>query len=128
MRPVRGLVGSYPSGSFFPHPHLDQVHFREPSEEPRIVTESPQETVTVYRTRSCPFCIMAETLLREQKIPFEEIFLDDHPNRRAFTSEILPGHYTVPLVVVGDLPIGGLDQLRELQSRGELITVLRGNA
>ena len=82
--------------------------------------------VTVYRTRPCPFCIAAEQLLRDRGVPFEEVYLDDHPNRRAFTANLKPGHYTVPLVMRGDEPIGGFDDLRALDVRGCLKAELAG--
>ncbi|MCA8957307.1 MAG: glutaredoxin 3 [Planctomycetes bacterium] len=82
--------------------------------------------VTVYRTAYCPFCIQAVRFLRELGVEFEEVSLDDHPDRRAFTSSILPGHTTVPLVVVGDRPLGGLDDLHALHRRGALLSALSG--
>jgi glutaredoxin 3 len=82
------------------------------------------QPIKMYRTRSCPFCVMAADLLTGLGIEFEEISLDGHPNRREFTHSILPGHHTVPLVVVGDQPIGGFDELRALQAAGTLAETL----
>ena len=76
--------------------------------------------VKMYRTRSCPFCIMAAELLRSHGIAFEEVYLDQEPNRRAITAAIKPGHTTVPLVVAGDTPVGGFDDLRRLDAAGVL--------
>ena len=81
--------------------------------------------VTMYRTRSCPFCVMAAQFLESLDVPFEEVALDDHPDRRGFTDSLKPGHYTVPLVMVGDEPVGGFDELRALHARGELFSTLR---
>lgn len=83
------------------------------------------KSVKMYRTRSCPFCIMAADLLRELGIEFEEISLDDHPDRRGATAAILPGHHTVPLVVIGDEPIGGLDALRAMHAQGALLPAIQ---
>ena len=83
-------------------------------------------SVKMYRTSSCPYCIMAAELLHHLGVEFEEIDLDGHPDRRAVTSEILPGHYTVPLIVVGDQPLGGFDDLRALHAAGTLEERLRG--
>ncbi|MGA1523188.1 MAG: glutaredoxin domain-containing protein [Planctomycetota bacterium] len=77
-------------------------------------------TVVVYRTRTCPFCIAAEELLQARGITFDEVHLDDSPARRAVTSSILPGHMTVPLVLIDDRPIGGYDALRAMDRSGEL--------
>jgi len=80
---------------------------------------APSE-ILVYRTRSCPFCVAAEQLLRSRGAVFEEVFLDDHPDRRAATAAILPGHYTVPLVVIDGEPLGGFTELQKLDAQGGL--------
>ena len=82
--------------------------------------------VTMYRTRGCPFCVMAAEFLQGLSVPFREVFLDDHPDRRGFTNELMPGHHTVPLVMVGDRPVGGLAELHSLHGQGELEPLLRG--
>lgn len=83
--------------------------------------------VKMYRTRSCPFCIAAADLLAARGIVFEEEFLDAHPDRRGLTAGILPGHFTVPLVVAGGHPIGGLDALQALDAQGRLSAALSGD-
>lgn len=88
------------------------------------MSDSP--AIQMYRTSSCPFCIMAAELLKGHGIQFEEISLDGHPDRRKVTSDILPGHDTVPLIVVDGEPIGGFDELQRLRAAGELETRLRG--
>ncbi len=85
-------------------------------------------TVVVYRTRTCPFCIAAEDLLQARGIAFDEIHLDESPDRRAVTAAILPGHTTVPLVLIDDQPIGGYDALRALDRSGELAARVFANA
>lgn len=82
--------------------------------------DSTTNRVVVYRTTSCPFCVAAEQLLSQKGVPMEQIYLDDHPDRRSVTSKILPGHSTVPLVVIDGEPIGGFDDLRALDARGGL--------
>lgn len=83
-----------------------------------------QPRVTVYRTASCPFCIEAVRLLRSLGVEPEEVPLDDHPDRRVATEAILPGHRTVPLIVVGDRPVGGYQDLRELLDDGGVEALL----
>lgn len=83
-------------------------------------TMNQRATVVVYRTRTCPFCTAAEDLLKARGIAFDEIHLDDSPDRRAATSAILPGHTTVPLILIDDEPIGGFDALRAMDRSGAL--------
>ncbi len=84
----------------------------------------PTVKVTMYRTQTCPFCVAAEELLDAKGVSFEQIYLDDHPDRRAFTAEILAGHQSVPLIVIDGKALGGLDSLRELEESGELSKLL----
>ncbi len=83
-----------------------------------------QAEIKVYRTRSCPFCIMAAAWFRDRGLQVEETFLDSHPDRRQIISSIKPGHTTVPLIVIDGKPLGGLDDLRLAEDRGELNALL----
>lgn len=80
--------------------------------------------IKVYRTRTCPFCIMAAQWFADRGLEVEEIFLDSHPDRRQLTSSIKPGHTTVPLIVIDGKPLGGLDDLRLAEDGGELDALL----
>lgn len=81
-------------------------------------TSTPK--ITMYRTRGCPFCVGAEQMLRDKGVDFEQVYLDDHDDRRSFLSRIKPGHRTVPLLVVDGEAIGGFDDMRALDAQGEL--------
>ena len=83
-----------------------------------------QATIQMYRTRGCPFCIMAAEWFQDRNLEVEEIYLDDHPNRQDVTSTLKAGHTTVPLIVIAGQPLGGLDDLRQAEDRGELSALL----
>ena len=85
---------------------------------------SDRRKITMYRTRSCPYCVGAEELLRGKGVPFEQVFLDDRPDRREFLAGVKPGHRTVPLVVVDGQALGGFDDLSALDAAGELDALL----
>ncbi|MDZ5472279.1 glutaredoxin family protein [Bacillus sp. 31A1R] len=36
-------------------------------------------SITVYTTTRCPYCVMLKNFLSEQNIPFKEINLEDQP-------------------------------------------------
>ena len=76
--------------------------------------------IQVYLTTTCPFCVAATQLLRDRGLDYEPIVLDQHPDRRGATDAILPGHKTVPLVVIDGKPIGGFRELTTLDESGEL--------
>ena len=80
--------------------------------------------VTVYRTRFCPFCVAAARLLDTLGVVYEEVSVDGHADRRSLTSGILAGHTTVPLIVIGEEPIGGYEELVQLESSGRLEELL----
>lgn len=90
----------------------------------------PQQTATVvmYRTQFCPFCVDAARLLDDLEIAYETISLDDQPDRARITSEILSGHYTVPLIVIDGEPVGGCQELSALHAAGELKPRVFGGA
>ena len=74
----------------------------------------------MYRTRGCPFCVMAAEWFADRGIQVEETYLDDHPDRHGLTSSVLPGHTTVPLILIDGTPLGGWEELRAAAARGKL--------
>ena len=75
--------------------------------------------VRVYTTLICPYCVRAKLLLRERGIAFEEIDVTrDHEARMWLVEKT--GRRTVPQIFIGEEPIGGFDDLRELDRSGEL--------
>ena len=76
-------------------------------------------SVRVFSTQICPYCIRAKLLLRDRGIPFEEIDVTGDHDKRQWLVETT-GRRTVPQIFIGDEPIGGFDDLRELDRTGEL--------
>jgi glutaredoxin 3 len=62
-------------------------------------------------------------LLDDKGLEYEEINLDDDPAFRAHLNE-LTGGWTVPQIVIGDRPIGGYTELRQLERDGRLDELL----
>jgi glutaredoxin 3 len=80
--------------------------------------------VTLYSTRTCPFCIQAKKLLGERSIPFEEVDVTDDDEARAKLVEKADGRRTVPQIFIGDLGIGGYSDLAQLDREGKLQALL----
>lgn len=80
--------------------------------------------VTMYSTAYCPFCQMAERLLQLKGAAVERIRVDLEPGRRA---EMMTrtGRRTVPQIYIGDLHVGGYEELAELERAGRLEFLLR---
>lgn len=79
--------------------------------------------ITIYTTAWCGFCVRAKAWLDGRGLAYEEVRVDDDPGFRARLLE-LTGRATVPQIVVGDRPIGGYSDLRELGADGRLDELL----
>ena len=82
-------------------------------------------TVTMYSTGVCPYCQMAERLLRAKGVEIEKVRIDLEPARRAEMME-KTGRRTVPQIYVGDTHVGGYDDLAALDRAGRLDPLLAG--
>jgi glutaredoxin 3 len=80
--------------------------------------------VEVYTTPYCPFCVRAKALLNSKKVAFEEIDVSDDPILRQKMVKRAGGRRTVPEIFVNDRIIGGYDELRALEMKGELDALL----
>lgn len=58
--------------------------------------------ITVYTTTTCPFCKMEKDWLVENKVEYEEILVDEHPER-AQEMIAISGQMGVPFNVVDKL-------------------------
>ena len=79
--------------------------------------------VTVYRTTSCPYCVAAKRLLSQRQIAFDEVFLDQEPEKLNELKERYDWR-TVPMVFVGSHFVGGYTDLKQLADNGELAKLL----
>lgn len=77
------------------------------------------QAVTVYRTESCPYCVLAKRLLQKKAIAFEEVYLDRDPVRLQELKERLDWR-TVPMIFVGETFVGGYSDLKALDDAGGL--------
>jgi glutaredoxin 3 len=86
------------------------------------------QTVKMYTTMYCPYCMQAKALLKERGVEsIEEIGIDGRPEERE-TMIRLTGKRTVPQIYIGDTHVGGCDDLHDLDSRGGLLPLLAGEA
>lgn len=82
--------------------------------------------VSMYATAVCPFCQMAERLLRARGVgTIDKIRVDVDPERRV---EMMrrTGRRTVPQIYIGETYVGGYDDLADLDHAGRLDVLLRG--
>jgi len=80
--------------------------------------------VTMYSTGVCPFCVMAERLLKAKGVTdIDKIRVDLEPDKRDEMME-RTGRRTVPQVYIGERHIGGFDELSALDRAGGLDPLL----
>ncbi|MEJ2060062.1 MAG: glutaredoxin 3 [Gammaproteobacteria bacterium] len=84
---------------------------------------SSQPKVIMYSTRFCPYCVMARRLLSSKRVEFEDIRIDQHPERRA-EMEDRSGRFTVPQIFIGEVHVGGYDDMAALEREGRLDPLL----
>ena len=78
------------------------------------------QTVTMYTTAVCPYCIRAKQILNAKGVQgIEEIRVDSDSAARIKMME-LTGRRTVPQIFIGGESIGGYDDLAALDQSGEL--------
>jgi len=82
------------------------------------------QTVKIYLTATCPYCIRAKALLKERGVQaIDEVRVDlDPPQRSAMMA--LTGRRTVPQIFIGSTHVGGCDDLMALDQRGGLLPLL----
>lgn len=80
--------------------------------------------VLMYSTAVCPYCLMAERLLKAKGVAeIEKVRIDLEPARRQEMME-RTGRRTVPQIYVGDRHVGGYDDLAALDRSGGLDPLL----
>jgi len=82
------------------------------------------QSVKMYTTAVCPYCIRAKQILKAKGVDaIEEIRVDMQPAERMKMMEIT-GRRTVPQIFIGDTHVGGCDDLVALDRRGGLDPLL----
>lgn len=81
--------------------------------------------VTMYSTAVCPYCVRAESLLRQRGVQeIHKIRIDENPEERDRMIEIT-GRRTVPQIFIGEQHVGGFDDLAALDRAGGLVPMLQ---
>lgn len=89
-----------------------------PKKIPEIKSDALNEVV-VYTTRRCPFCTRAIDLLDAKGIGFTEIDIGNKPDLRKEMEERAQ-RTSVPQIFIGEVHVGGCDDMYELEDQGKL--------
>lgn len=79
--------------------------------------------VTIYTRVLCGYCTAAKRLLDSKGVPYIEHDASSNP---ALREEMFArsGRRTFPQIFVGDVHVGGCDDLHELERQGRLASLL----
>ena len=80
--------------------------------------------IDIYTTRYCPYCRSAKALLARKGASFNEIDVGGDYELREKMIERANGGYTVPQIFIGDVYVGGSDELHALERAGKLDALL----
>lgn len=67
--------------------------------------------VTIYTTRSCPFCKMAKEYFDSKNVQYAEIDVSDDPQKQE-EAKNLAGMMAVPVIKIGEKVILGFDKAK----------------
>lgn len=81
-------------------------------------------SIEIYTTPYCPFCGWAKELLDRKGVPFNEIDVSGDRALRAAMADRAKGQSTVPQIFIGDVHVGGCDDLYALDEAGKLDPLL----
>ncbi|NUE66225.1 glutaredoxin 3 [Snodgrassella sp. ESL0253] len=84
------------------------------------------QPITMYTTGVCPYCQMAKALLKQKGVTdINEIRIDTDPQIREQMMQ-RTGRRTVPQIYIGEVHVGGFDDLNALNQAGKLDDLLAG--
>ena len=80
--------------------------------------------VVLYTKPGCPYCIAAMGLLDQKGVDFTEIVASFDPEKKSEMIQRPGGRMTSPQIFIDGRHIGGPDDLRALDRKGELDPLL----
>ena len=84
------------------------------------------QTVTIYSTQTCPYCVRAKALLKQRGVAvLNDVRVDLEPAQRQVMIE-RTGRRSVPQIFIGTTHVGGCDDLVALDAAGGLAAMLAG--
>ncbi|SMR82510.1 glutaredoxin 3 [Aliiroseovarius halocynthiae] len=84
------------------------------------------QLVTIYTSPLCGFCHAAKRLLNSKNVEFDEIDVLMKPAKKQEMMSRAHGRHTVPQIFIGDVHVGGCDDLYDLERSGKLDPLLAG--
>lgn len=86
---------------------------------------SSSPPIVIYSTAICPYCVAAKNFLKSQGRDWTEVRIDLDPVEREKMLN-LARRTSVPQIFVGDVHVGGYDDMMALHRAGRLLPLLDG--
>ena len=83
------------------------------------------KNVTVYMGPMCAFCDAAKRLLKRNNIPYKEINVAIEDGKRDEMLSKSNGRRTIPQIFFNEYHVGGYEELRALEKKGELLNLIK---
>lgn len=80
--------------------------------------------VEIYTSPLCGYCHAAKRLLTQKGVRFSEVDVLAEPGRKAEMIKRANGGRTVPQIFIGEIHVGGSDDLHALERAGKLDALL----
>ena len=83
------------------------------------------KNVIVYTGPMCNFCDAAKRLLNRNNIPYKEINIAIEDGKREEMLAKSNGRRTIPQIFFNEYHVGGYEELRALEKKGELLNLIK---
>jgi glutaredoxin 3 len=93
-----------------------------------MLSKHPKQTeILVYTKDYCPYCVAAKNLLTQKGVSFTEIDVTHDTQKLEEMLKKASPRRTVPQIFIADKGVGGFDDIKALDSKGELEKLLFPN-
>ena len=79
----------------------------------------------MYTGPMCNFCDAAKRLLNRNNIPYKEIDIAIEDGKREEMLAKSNGRRTIPQIFFNEYHVGGYEELRALEKKGELLNLIK---
>jgi glutaredoxin 3 len=86
---------------------------------------APHAPITLYTTLVCPYCVAAKNFLKSKGLSWTEVRIDTDPAERE-RMVARANRTSVPQIFVGDVHVGGFDDMMALHRAGKFEPLLSG--
>ena len=81
--------------------------------------------VIIYTGMRCAHCDWAKALLKQKKVDFTEYNISEIPEKKEEMLNKSNGRKTIPQIFFNEFHVGGYEELRSLEKKGELLNLIK---